>query len=564
MSSRKCKMIHDFNTSYLQLQVKRIPLCLLILAIYGVFVCPFIETLNWHQLMLVFGVGFGMSVVPYLFVVRKQVNRLSNIEASLSGNLALLFFALELLFWLGGAFGVALINYYYFEFPLFMSGAKVIISSLTIGVLSATLNALLLEGVLLERLSLQKNKPQLPSSAFKSMSRKVQVCFIGIVLTSGISMSLLVFKDLNWFYYHVQFLNLEKELKKSLTESEERDIPQKTMMAKKEMMAKPIVRVSFFETLLNKMGYAGQFKIYKSIMLEVIFSFLVVFGFLFLITQQFISNIKQLFQIQTNIFDQFSKDNYEYFVPILRHDEFGLMSDAVNDIVIKLREKKRIKSIFGKYISPQVAKNILNSEREPQLGGEYKSVSILFSDIREYTQISESLPPETLVKMLNEYFTAMVEIVHRHQGVLDKFIGDGLMAFFDCPDGRSEELATQAALEMVEKVKDLKDQWLREGASSFAIGVGVHSGEVLVGNIGSEDRLEFTIIGDNVNITSRLEGLSKTVSAPVVISDQIFKNLTQELKFYFESAGAHNLKGKTSSIQIYKNKVLSNEVEKVS
>lgn len=190
------------------------------------------------------------------------------------------------------------------------------------------------------------------------------------------------------------------------------------------------------------------------------------------------------------------------------------------EALIQMRERRMLRGTFGSYVSPQILKEIMAGNIKPGLGGEHKRLCVVFSDIRNFTTRSEQMPPEEVIKLLNGYFTEMTAAIHKHGGTVDKFIGDGMMAFFgapqmlDCP----EMNALEAAQEMLVRLHsyNLKLQALNQ--EPVHIGIGLHVGDVIVGNIGSETRNEYTAIGDVVNAASRLEGLSKTLGYPIICS----------------------------------------------
>ena len=187
------------------------------------------------------------------------------------------------------------------------------------------------------------------------------------------------------------------------------------------------------------------------------------------------------------------------------------------------REKRRIRKMFGQYVSPAVLESIADNAAQGLLQAEVgrrEHLTILFSDIRGFTSLSESREPEQVVEILNGYFTGMVDIIFLRQGTLDKFIGDAIMAFWGAPL-RIADHALQgvtAALEMARRLESYNESLRARGLPPLAIGIGLHTGPVILGNIGSEKKLDYTVIGDNVNLSSRLEGLTKTYGCRVLIS----------------------------------------------
>ncbi len=190
-------------------------------------------------------------------------------------------------------------------------------------------------------------------------------------------------------------------------------------------------------------------------------------------------------------------------------------------------ERRRLTGAFGGYVSPAVLKEILDGQVETGKLGQNVHACVLFSDIRGFTSFSENLKAEEVVRMLNEYFARMTPIVHEHGGTVDKFIGDGLMAFFGAPNRLEcpERNAFDAAKAMIRELELLNDERAKRLEPTLAIGVGLHSGRVVVGHIGSSDRHEYTAIGDTVNTAARLESASKDAGYAVILSDVVMQRI---------------------------------------
>jgi adenylate cyclase len=207
-----------------------------------------------------------------------------------------------------------------------------------------------------------------------------------------------------------------------------------------------------------------------------------------------------------------------------RRDEFGEVARALDTMAEGLQERETVKAAFARYVSGQVLETVLRSGQMPAVAGARRRVTVLFSDIRGFTGLSERLRPEQVVELLNEYFESMVDVVFRYHGTLDKFIGDGLMVIFGAPvdDPEQEEHAVQAAVEMQREVRRLCAKWELEGRTQIRIGIGINSGYAVVGNIGSSKRLEFTAVGDTVNLAARLESATKELSTDILISESTY------------------------------------------
>ncbi len=208
--------------------------------------------------------------------------------------------------------------------------------------------------------------------------------------------------------------------------------------------------------------------------------------------------------------------------------QLGVLLSYMSTLGIKLtgeeREKARLRKIFSRYVDDDVVEKLLASGRLPDLGGEVLQITVLFADIRNFTTISEKLRPQQVVEMLNYYLSRACDAIQTKGGTVDKFIGDAVMAVFGAPVSFPDHArrALEAALELAEKASDLR-AWMQQHFSGndlpkFAIGIGVHTGEAIVGNIGSSKRLEYTAIGDTVNAASRLESLTKELGWTIVAS----------------------------------------------
>lgn len=256
-------------------------------------------------------------------------------------------------------------------------------------------------------------------------------------------------------------------------------------------------------------------------------------------------SLREFFRSETRVLERVGRGELDERVPVFTDDEFGVIAAHTNHMIDGLRERRQMREVLGKIVSPRVAESLL-AERGVMLGGTRRSVTLLFSDVRDFTAWSEGTEPEVLVRDLNAYFTEMVAIVHREGGVVDKFIGDGLMAVFGL-DGEPDasERATRAALAMAGACGRLDGTVSRP----IRIGVGVHHGEVVAGNIGSPDRLEFTFIGDAVNTAARIESLTRTLESDVLISKTVRDAL--EGGAAWTSRGAHPVKGRREPVEVF-------------
>lgn len=216
------------------------------------------------------------------------------------------------------------------------------------------------------------------------------------------------------------------------------------------------------------------------------------------------------------------------------------------------RERRKIKRTFQHYMSPAVIKQLLDNPSLLKLGGERKELTVLFSDIRDFTPKSEKLPPEKVVQLLNDYFNVMTEVVFKYDGTIDKFIGDAIMVIYGAPIFHEDHAlrASLTAIEMIQELKKYKEEWCKKySLDDFQIGIGLNTGPMAVGNMGSEKRLSYTAIGDSVNLASRLESLTKEYKIPIIISDAHY----QAVKYHCEAKelGQVQVKGKKEKTLIY-------------
>jgi adenylate cyclase len=220
------------------------------------------------------------------------------------------------------------------------------------------------------------------------------------------------------------------------------------------------------------------------------------------------------------------------------------------------REKRVVKKLFGRYVSKDVYEQLLANPERAELGGARRDMSVLFSDIRGFTSVTEKGEPEELVAQLNEYFSRMVHIVFLHKGTVDKFVGDMVMALFGAPldDAAHADHAVAAAVDMVRELGVLNGKWAAEGRPQLDIGVGVNSGDMIAGNIGSSSIMSYTVIGDNVNLGSRLESLNKAHKTRIIISEATRRRL-QATTYDIRPLGEVIVKGKTQPVAIHEVRV---------
>ena len=229
----------------------------------------------------------------------------------------------------------------------------------------------------------------------------------------------------------------------------------------------------------------------------------------------------------------------------------ALFGGVAYQYFVEGREKRKVAKLFGRYVSKDVYSQLMADPARAQLGGQRREMTVLFSDMRGFTTLTEQGQPEVIVRTLNEYFTRMVDLVFQHQGTLDKFVGDMVMALFGAPldDPDHADHAVETALDMVAELGRLNERWAAEGRPPLDIGIGVNTGPMIAGNIGSEAIMSYTVIGDAVNLGARLESLNKQYGTRIIISEATRQQLKR--RYTLRPLGDVVVKGKSQAVSIY-------------
>jgi adenylate cyclase len=230
----------------------------------------------------------------------------------------------------------------------------------------------------------------------------------------------------------------------------------------------------------------------------------------------------------------------------------AFVGDLAWKYFVEGRDKRQVKKLFSRYVSKDVYEQLVANPSLAALGGARRHMTVLFSDIRGFTTLTEKGSPEDVVAQLNELFTRMVEVVLDHRGTVDKFVGDMIMALFGAPldDADHADHAVQAALEMIAELQKLNQGWKAQGRfAELDIGVGVNTGIMIAGNIGSDAIMSYTVIGDAVNLGSRLESLNKQYGTRIIISDATRRALKG--RYLYRPLGDVVVKGKSEPVAIF-------------
>jgi adenylate cyclase len=243
----------------------------------------------------------------------------------------------------------------------------------------------------------------------------------------------------------------------------------------------------------------------------------------------------------------FSDEDLQFLVAFSGLAALGIRNSRYAE---QVRREAMVRSNFERYFAPNIASEIAQQEADIRVGGERRPITVLFSDIRGFTSIAEALGPDAIARLLSEYFTEMVDLVFEHGGTLDKFIGDAIMALWGAPIAHADDpdRALHAAIAMQRAVVELNTRWRAAGRPEIGVGIGINHGEVFAGNIGSHRRLEYTVIGDPVNVAARL--CSEAGPGEILVSEGLLKVVRGNFDYTFLPEMA--LKGKAQVVQVYR------------
>lgn len=299
------------------------------------------------------------------------------------------------------------------------------------------------------------------------------------------------------------------------------------------------------------MGYTTRFES-QEIFNTIVFQCLLAGGFIlvgllfaFISAKRWIKPIDLLSEAMVKV----EEGNYGIQLSAKRKDEFGFIMSTFNKMSEGLREREFIRTTFKRFVTKQVAEQILKNPEELSLSGKSAHVTVMFADIRGFTPMTEKMEPEDVVELLNNYFGRMVDIIFRYEGALDKFLGDGLMAFWNAPLEQEDAAlkACMAAIEMQKEVVLFNREQSEKGKRTIAIGIGINTGEVVAGSVGSEKKMEYTVIGDNVNLASRITTQSER--GQILISEATYLAIGD--RSVATALPPIMLKGKSQPVSVY-------------
>lgn len=257
-----------------------------------------------------------------------------------------------------------------------------------------------------------------------------------------------------------------------------------------------------------------------------------------------------------------AQGNLDVRLGLRRDDEFGLLGKYFDKMTEELKERKQIRDLFGRYLSEDVVRSLLSHNKSFELGGQEMVVTVLFCDLRNYTSISEQLSPMQMVNMINEYLGVMNLVIDEHHGCVIEFLGDAILAVFGAPQPHPEhaEMGVRCAIAMREALVQLNQRWQQDGLAErwnsmgiqqIECRVGLHTGVVVAGNLGSRTRMKYAVIGDTVNVASRLETLNKESNTTILMSDEVVSRLPNDLRERCNRIGITLMKGRQQTVVSY-------------
>jgi len=259
-------------------------------------------------------------------------------------------------------------------------------------------------------------------------------------------------------------------------------------------------------------------------------------------------NMQHLFDSQVNGLRSIQRGELESYVPVLSRDEFGVIAQQTNNMIDELREKQKIQKTLEQIVSPDIMHKLLHGNKNDLKQGQEFEIAILFCDLRKFTTYTENTPADEVIYFLNAYFTKVADIVAEHNGIINKFMGDAILAVYGVDgDDHYIEDAMNTAWDILMHSDCVKTQ----NGTTFDIGIGLHRGLATACTIGSSDRYEYTFIGDSVNTASRLDGLSKQLGYKIVTSSEVYDELSDDAQSRFFDLGAQAIRGKSATIHAY-------------
>ena len=253
-----------------------------------------------------------------------------------------------------------------------------------------------------------------------------------------------------------------------------------------------------------------------------------------------------------NAMARVEENEFDTRVPVTGNDELGYLSERFNQMAEGLKQGELLRKLFGLYVSPEVARSAV--ETGAGLGGELVTSTILFSDLRDFTRLSEGMPPDRLIRLINRYMTVMVSAIKQRGGIVTRFGGDSILAVFGTPlnpSGHHAAQAVQAAFDMRQALQDFNRAQAEAGEPLLRMGIGIATGQVVAGNVGGSERIEYTVMGDATNLASRLQDKTKELDGDILISAATYQEASRDISFQARMLSGVSIKGKQQNVTVY-------------
>ncbi len=266
------------------------------------------------------------------------------------------------------------------------------------------------------------------------------------------------------------------------------------------------------------------------------------------IARRFADNLHYVLETQLKVVRDVQAGDYSQTIPLLNQDELGLMSMQLNRLLEYIQKRADVENMLKRVVSPEIMEKLMSTDSELLKRGEERDVAILFCDVRGFTEMSEGATSTEIIRFLNTFFSELAEMVHRHHGTINKFMGDAILAVYSAETpNEAVDSAMNTASEINMRVRQMR---LPNGGLPET-GTGIHFGRVVAGTIGSEQRYEYTYLGDAVNTASRLQGLSQRLGYPVIVSVEAYLEMSEYLQAGLSDLGQHRVRGKADPLHIY-------------
>lgn len=286
----------------------------------------------------------------------------------------------------------------------------------------------------------------------------------------------------------------------------------------------------------------------SSFFIDVVFFLAILVCLALWLTRGFAHNFHYILESQLRVLRDIQAGDLTKNVPILSQNELGLMGMQLNRLIEYIRKREKLEHLLQRVVSPDIMEKLLTTDKETLKHGEEREVAILFCDIRDFTGISEAASAEDIILFLNTFFAELSELVSLHDGIINKFMGDAILAVYGGDDANA---AIDNAMRTACKITQRVQQFQLPDGSPLATGTGIHFGRVVAGTIGSEHRYEYTFLGDAVNTASRLQGLTRRLGYPIIVSADAYALLSTPLQKELDDLGSYRLRGKSDEIRAY-------------